>query len=213
MSKPPSARGAVVLCGGRSLRMGQDKATLLLAGVTLLARTVRLVSQVVQPERIVCVAAADQLLPTIPAAIRVVRDPLPDQGPLAALAVGLRALQETEETEATCEAALVVACDTPLLAAPLVELLFDSLGGHDAVVPEVDERLQPLVAVYRLGVADAAERLIASGQQSLRSLIAQIDARQIGEEALRQADPDLLSFQNCNNPASLSRAEALLESL
>jgi molybdenum cofactor guanylyltransferase len=67
-------KGAIILCGGKSSRMGRDKATLPFGPEQMLARVVRLVSEVVEPAKIVVVAAPEQELPVLPAAVAVARD-------------------------------------------------------------------------------------------------------------------------------------------
>ena len=84
------AIGGVILCGGRGRRMGADKARLRFGPELLLQRVVRLVAASAGP--VVVVAAADQDLPPLPADVLVVRDPVPDLGPLPGLAAGCRAL-------------------------------------------------------------------------------------------------------------------------
>src|SRR5262245_18679637 len=99
--------GGVVLCGGRSSRMGQPKAWLPFAGEPLLARVVRLVGEAASP--VVVVAAAGQELPPLLADVEIVRDPEPDRGPLQGLAAGLAALR------GRAAAAFVTSCDAPFL--------------------------------------------------------------------------------------------------
>ncbi len=113
---------AIILCGGGSLRMGRDKAALPFGPDTLLARVVD-VAQVVASE-IVVVGDTSQ---SMPAGIRVVRDPVPGLGPLAALATGL--------TSVGAERALLLACDMPLLVPALLRRLQDLAGDADACVP------------------------------------------------------------------------------
>src|SRR6266481_4244898 len=87
--------GGIVLCGGRSSRMGRPKAWLPFAGELMLARVVRLLSEAVQP--LVVVAAPEQEVPPLPPGVAVVRDEERGRGPLQGLAAGLDALQGQAE--------------------------------------------------------------------------------------------------------------------
>src|SRR5437867_2548222 len=87
--------GGIVLCGGRSTRMGQPKAWLPFAGELMLPRVVRLLSEVVRP--IVVVAAPDQDVPPLSADVGIVRDEERGRGPLQGLAAGLKALRGRAE--------------------------------------------------------------------------------------------------------------------
>ena len=78
--------GGIVLCGGRSTRMGEPKATLPFGPETMLQRVVRLLSTVVAP--IVAVAAREQILPELPANIIITRDEREQRGPLEGVASG-----------------------------------------------------------------------------------------------------------------------------
>ena len=80
-------RGAVVLCGGRSTRMGRDKATLPFGGETLLQRVVGIVQSIV--DDVTVVGRRDQALPELPDAVRVAHDAVEDRGPLG-VALGAR---------------------------------------------------------------------------------------------------------------------------
>ena len=98
--------GGIVLCGGKSTRMGRSKALLPFGPETMLQRVVRLLGSVVQP--IVAVAAVDQALPTLPASVIVTRDERGGRGPLEGLRAGLKALPPE------VEGAYVTSCDVPL---------------------------------------------------------------------------------------------------
>jgi molybdopterin-guanine dinucleotide biosynthesis protein A len=193
--------GAIILCGGASARMGRDKAWLPFGpGETMLDRVMRLVSEAVPAEKIVCVAAPDQPLPRLPERVRVVRDREPHVGPLAGLTSGLAVL------ESDADAVYVTGCDVPLLVPAVVSRLFDLLGEDEIAVPHDGERYHPLAGVYRTGVLSAAEMLLAAGERSLVSLIDRCRSRTVALDALREIDPNLGSLTNCNTPEDYRRA-------
>src|ERR1700686_3246875 len=105
--------GGIVLCGGKSTRMGVPKATLPFGPETMLQRVVRLLGTVVSP--IVAVAAREQVLPELPADAIVPRDEREEKGPLEGLRAGLSALP------ASVEVAYATSCDVPLLVPAFVE--------------------------------------------------------------------------------------------
>ena len=194
--------GAVVLCGGRSTRMGADKATLPFGPETLVERAVRQV-RVACPGPVVVVAASCQDLPALPEGVRVVRDPVADRGPLPALGLGLDSLP------AGTALAYATSTDAPWLAPGWVDLLVESMadGIDAAVVVDADGRPHPLAAVYRVGpVAAAVRELVASGRSRLRDLIDGVPARRIPEGAMRAADPNLRTLRNLNTPDAYRRA-------
>lgn len=198
----------VVLAGGRSRRMGTDKASLRLGGETALLRVVRALGGC--GRLVVVVAAAGQELAPSPA--HVVRDERTDAGPLAALGLGLR-------TAAALGAGSAVVCavDTPLLHPAVAMALLRCLGTHDVALPEVDGRAQPLLATYRTDVAAVAERLLATGQRRLQAVLAELDVRAVSAADLRDdpdvavGDPALRSFASANTPAEWVALTQLLD--
>ena len=82
--------GGIVLCGGRSTRMGSSKALLEFGAETMLQRVVRLLGGVVSP--LVVVAAPGQELPALPASVTVTRDEREGRGPLEGLRAVLKAV-------------------------------------------------------------------------------------------------------------------------
>jgi molybdopterin-guanine dinucleotide biosynthesis protein A len=184
----------VVLCGGRSTRMGQSKAWLPIAGELLLLRILRVLGEVLSP--VVVVAAPGQDLPPLPPAVAVYRDPVEGRGPLQGLAVGLQALT------GRAEAAMVVSCDVPLLQSAFVRRMIALLGEAAICVPQAEGRLHPLSGVYRVEVAPVAERLLAAGKLRVMDLFDEVPTRIVSAEEL--GSPLLASLRNVNTPADLA---------
>ena len=193
---------AVILAGGRSLRMGRAKATLVLGGETLLARVVRAVRPLVGG--IVIVAASDQTIALDPdPTVSVVHDRVRSAGPLPAVARGLEAV--------TADAAFALACDAPFVRADVLRYLASRLGPDDTgVVPEWGGRLQPLVAVYRPTLGAELESLSARGEARLQAVADLPGVVVVPERELRGLDPAGDSFRALNTPADLAAAERLL---
>lgn len=186
-------RGALILSGGQSSRMGRDKATLPFGPELMLHRVIRLVSQIVDPNQIVVVAASQQILPAIPAAVRVTHDERYNRGPLEALAAGLRVVATSSD------AVYVTSCDVPLLVPAFVKRMFEFLGNHQIAVPRDGQLHHPLAAVYRPSVLANVQRLLDAELLRIRSLFDLVDTREVAVEELREVDPDLLSLENLNH--------------
>lgn len=193
------------------MRMGRDKALLPFGDEVLLQRTVRLVGEVVPEKNIVVAAAADQALPQLPPAIKVIRDEAPGLGPLPAIAAGLQALTPS------VEAAFVTGCDAPLLKPAAVAWLFEQLGPRDenerdGVLLQDAERLYPLFAVYRTSAAVRFAAAYRSGGQSLHGAITStlFNVRLLDLDDVRMVDPQLDSLVNCNTLEEYQGALELL---
>src|SRR5262249_49022696 len=146
----------IVLCGGRSSRMGRPKAWLPFGDEVLLQRAVRTLSEVVHP--IVVVAAPGQDLPRIPASIRIVRDEREYLGPLNGLAEGLAAL------DGLSEVAFLSSCDVPFLRPAFIGRIVESLGDSSVCMPEVGGYKHPLAAAYRIAVLPVVRTLLAENR-------------------------------------------------
>ena len=186
----PLLVGGIVLCGGRSLRMGRSKAWLPFGHEPSLSRVVRIVRSVVSP--VVVVAGPIQNVPSLPEDVRLLRDEEEYLGPLAGLGLGLMSLQHE------VGAAFVAACDVPLLLPEFIQLLIDRLEDHDAAVVFDGRHYYGVVAVYRTRLAGLVRRLVASRQLRLRSLFDRCDVRSVELEEVRAVDPDLRSLRNIN---------------
>lgn len=186
--------GAIILCGGRSTRMGRDKATLPFGPELMLPRVVRLLREVVPADAIVVVAAAAQTLPDLPPEVLVARDERAERGPLEGLAAGLRALSDS------VDAAYVTACDVPLLVPRFVQRMFELLGDHEIAVPHDGEFPHPLAAVYRRSVLAKVDTLLAADRLRVRDLYAETDTRQVPVAELVDVDPQLTTLANLNRP-------------
>lgn len=190
---------AVVLAGGRSSRMGADKAAMAWGAETMLGRVVAELSHCF--EELVVVAGPRQDAAAIAlsgAAARVVRDSQPFEGPVAALRLGLARVH--------AEVAFVCACDLPLVSARLALALCEMAVGHDAAIPVVQGRLQVLHAAYGKSCLPALDAMIRRGTRKLQELPPLLDARIVAENELRAHDPELRSFLNVNTPADYTRA-------
>lgn len=194
--------GGIVLCGGKSSRMGVPKATLPFGDEPMLLRVVRLLREVSAPaiHPIAVVAAADQALPTLPAVCRLVRDQRPERGPLEGLAAGIEALS------ADVDAVYATSCDVPLLVPEFVRTLLAKLGGHgsdddfDAVVPIEGEFFHPLAAVYRVSVLDTVRALLAADRLRPAYIFDSVRTCRVDVSQLRAADPQLHTLMNLNRP-------------
>lgn len=195
--------GAIILCGGRSSRMAREKASLPFGPETMLQRVVRLVGEVVPSKQLVVVAAPSQQVPELPNDVIIARDADEFLGPLAAMAVGLKALRKRFTT---MDATFLTGCDYPLMVPAFVEHLFLLLGNFDAAVPFDDNQRHVLAAVYRPGVLTYVEALLAKEQSRMQSLLDEITVREVSADESREVDPLLNSLRNVNSEADYRAA-------
>ena len=184
---------AAVLAGGASRRMGRDKATMAVGGVALASLALAAAARVADP----VVLVAPQGHPARGLAARLVTDP--GEGPLAALAAALGALDAGH--------VLVLAGDHPGLRLELLAHLTGLAGRGQAVACRRGPRLEPLVAVYERAPALAAARARLAdpaGDRSLLGLLAGLRTVVVEEPEWRTLDPDGRSFVDLDDPADLA---------
>lgn len=185
--------GGIILCGGRSRRMGRAKAWLPFGPELMLQRVARLLGEVVGP--IVVVAAPDQDVPKLPGSIIVVRDPVSDRGPLQGLAAGLSALPDEVEL------AYATATDVPFLRPAWVSRLAVLIEARDLAIPDIGGYLHPLAAIYRKKtVSKAVELLLNEGRLRPAFLLEMVEGLRVDASMMAEVDPDLATLRNLNTP-------------
>jgi molybdenum cofactor guanylyltransferase len=184
--------------------MGQPKATLRVGGATLIERTV--VELAGAFDDIVVVAAPESEAIELPSlgGATIVHDDNAYQGPVGALARGLRAARH--------ELAFGCSCDLPMLRSEVASWMLSFTDGYDAVIPRVGEQIQPLHAVYRRRCADALKTMLARGEYRLSAITDAVRTRIISEAEYRRADPEALSCFNINTPEDYARAKTVAAS-
>lgn len=183
---------AFILAGGKSTRMGTEKAFVEYDGRTLLARALDLARSVTPDVRIV--GSPEKFAPFAP----VVEDIFRDCGPLAGIHAALQA--------SSCELNLMLAVDTPFVSwAFLQYLISQARGAPEAavVVPRDNEARQPLCAIYRREFAGAAESALRAGRNRIDVLFDTVPTHVIEPEALETAGFSRAIFRNLNTPQEL----------
>ena len=152
---------AVILAGGKSQRMGTDKALLTIAGETLLARTVRLLHQADYEK--ISVIGREPVPELESKTVHFVADGHPGEGPLAALATALAQASQT---------VLVLPCDLPLLTVDAISWLKAQEVGEYGIVPTTPEgKYQPLFALYQPNILPIIQTMLKHGERSFKSLL------------------------------------------
>ena len=182
---------AFVLAGGKSTRMGQDKAFLSVEGVTMLERSLALVRSVT--EQVWISGDASKFSSFAP----VVEDIYPDHGPLGGIHAALRATATDLD--------LMLAVDLPLVDVRLLRYLLSIADESDSVVTvcEAGGRLHPLCAVYRREFTELAERALIRGQNKIDTLFQETRTRIISEAQLNGIGFSAKMFLNVNSPIDL----------
>lgn len=191
----------VIVAGGKSSRMGRDKAFVLLHGKPLIEHVL---------ERVTPLGAAQTLLiANRPAEYAYLQlpmypDVLPGKGALGGIYSAL--------TYSPTDYSLVVACDMPFLNTALLQRLVNwcvrsADEPPDVVVPVFENHPQGLHAVYRKTCLEPIRADLERDRLKVIGFYDQVKVRYVYPEAYRDLDPEGRSFRNINTPDELSRAE------
>ena len=193
-----------ILAGGKSRRMGRDKALLRIGSTTLL----EIVAQRVTPIASDVFVVASNGSQYAALGFRVVPDLVPESGSLGGIYSALSA--------ATSEQCLVVGCDMPFLNPDLLAFMANQPRDYDALVPVLvgnrsdqgdDVTYETLHAIYSRAALPAIEQRIAAGQLKIADVLHDLRLRRIEEATVRRFDPELRSFFNANTPADFALVE------
>lgn len=188
----------VIQAGGRSERMGRDKARVLLAGRPLITHVLERVAHLGTEVLVTTNAPEDYAF----LGVRLAGDEHPGAGALAGLRTALRAARH--------ETVLVLACDLPFVCLPLLEHMLGLAPEADAVVPRWHGEFEPLHAVYRRTCLPAIERSLDEGRRRMISFLPAVRLTVVEDDQVAAYDPQGLTFFNVNTPDDLRAAERIL---
>ena len=190
----PVAAG-FLLGGGKSSRMGKDKAFLPFRGTTLLEHSLAVLRESCSP--VVVVGRREKFSEYAD----VVEDTFAGCGPLAGIHAGL--------SIAASDLNFFLAVDMPSISAALIKYLVATAAQVNApiVVPRTTRGLQPLCAVYRRSFAKVAEDALRAGKYNIDAAFAGLPIRTVDEDELRRQGYSEQDFFNVNTPEDLRAAE------
>jgi molybdopterin-guanine dinucleotide biosynthesis protein A len=200
LARTPAGATGIVLAGGRSTRFGADKLTAIVDGVPLLHHPILRLAEVCR--EVVVVVAPDAAEPALPLAapVRVVRDAVEGEGPLAGVLAGLGACET--------EWALLAGGDMPeLRTSVLLEMLrVAGESGAEAVALGEGGTVRPLPLVLRVEAARrAAHTLLHTGERRLRALPEALRTAVIDEPTWSALDPERGTLRDIDEAGDLDR--------
>jgi molybdenum cofactor guanylyltransferase len=182
---------AVLLAGGKSSRMGRNKAKMLFRGEPLWKNQLALLRRI-QPSEILVSAQVDP--PWRPPDVKFVGDEQPSRGPLGGIAATLARI--------TTDHVLVLAIDVPFMTEAYLGGLCQQVGQGRGIVPMIADRAEPLVAVYPSEAKDEFAIALSSNDFSLQPLVRRlIKIGRVCQVEVSAGDRPL--FRNLNEPKDL----------
>lgn len=196
----------VILAGGKSRRMGENKAFLRLGNCTLIEHVI---------QKIKCISDELLIISNNPQeyshlGIQTHSDIITNAGTLGGIHAGL--------TYATYNSAICVGCDNPFLHPGLLSYLVSALGKHDAVVPYTCcekgiTTLQTLCAVYSKRCLPIIEQMLNDAELRVHALQKHANLLRINPNKWKEFDSEGCSFFNVNTPEDFENAKVLYSTL
>ena len=183
-----------VVAGGRSRRMGRDKALLGWGGATLIDHAIATLEAVCSDVRVL--SGLQRRYTDRGRAVVV--DVAPEAGPLGGLAAAL--------ADAAPRPVILLAVDMPFVPSALLRELAESLGGWDVAVPVIPAGPEPLCAAYAAGCLDAVRAALAAGDRKMTSFWPSVRVLERPAEELARFGPPERMFRNLNDPTEYTAA-------
>jgi molybdopterin-guanine dinucleotide biosynthesis protein A len=191
---------SIILAGGKSSRLGRNKALQVIDGRSLIQWVVDGLS--IFSTEIIIVTASGETIPCYSTVeIKTVADIYPEKGPLVGIYSGL--------ISSSSSRAVAVGCDTPFLSVSLLRYMTQIHSVYDVVVPRIKNKLEPLCAVYSENCSNPIQRLLEQDELRIDRLFTMIKVKYIEEDEVNRYDPEHLSFFNINSQADLDKARKL----
>lgn len=189
----------VILAGGKSRRMGQDKAFLPFGKGMLIERVIEVIQQVT--DDVILITNTPELYQRF--GLPMFSDVIPEAGSLGGIYTGL--------VYAKTAYSLCLACDMPFVKPEFLRLLCETAAEADVVIPRNTEDFQPLCAGYSRVCREAIRQKIEAGRLKITGFFEQVRVRVIEGELLSRYDPHDVMFFNANTPEEYEKARQMLE--
>ena len=183
---------AAILAGGKSTRMGTNKAVLRVHGRPMIEHACAAVASLCRETILVTNTPEEYAHLQLP----MFGDQFPEHGSLGGLYTAVQAARWPH--------VLVVACDMPLLNPALLAYLIAVRHAADAIVPQWDEFPEPLHAIYAKSCASAMRACLQAKRLKITSFFGACAVRLVSRAEIEAFDPTGMSFRNVNTPEELA---------
>ena len=192
----------IILAGGKSSRLGRNKALEKLGGATLISRVINNISKIAN-EIVIVINHEDvkQQLP-IPKNAKIAVDLYSNKGSLSGIHSGLNSMSG--------KYGIVVARDMPYINYKIFEYLITKTNGHDIVIPNINDRLQPTHAIYSKSCVKEIEKQLINNDLKITNFFSNMKVKEIFEKDLISFKDYDLSFFNINTEEDLNIAKSTI---
>ncbi len=191
MADPTTDMAAIILAGGKSVRMGENKAFIEVDGLPIITRIYTLLKDLFQ--EVIIVTNQKDSFRNFDS--KIYTDLLPDKGALGGLYTGI--------FFSSFQYSFCVACDMPFIKKSLVQYIIQNTKGEDVIVPRTSDGLQPLHAIYSKNCLKPMRKIIEQGKYKIIDFYHLVRVKIVEENDFLTLDPLRESFINVNTPEEL----------
>ncbi len=156
----------IILAGGKSSRMGEDKGLLLLNGVPMVQHLIHLFEELKIPTIIIANNSEYKQF-NLP----IFNDIVEEKGPAGGILTGL--------THSPTEKNIIVSCDSPFVTKELILFLIKSHQENQVTIPFYQNRIHPLIGIYEKSARRIIQSCIERKQLKIRFILEELNTRQI----------------------------------
>lgn len=189
----PLPMTAAVLCGGKSSRMGRAKAFLPYGGKTLIEHRLATIKDLFA--EVVMVANEPESYSQL--RVNVVKDIIPNRGPLVAILSALLVSQY--------EHTFVIACDMPLIDNRLIREMCQRRAGTDVLVLSHEDGIEPLLGIYSKRCVESLEQALFDDNLGTHDFLTGINASLFPLDPIRHCRSALPAYFNVDTPQDYSK--------
>lgn len=179
---------AIILVGGKSRRMGFNKAFLKYGNTTFIEHQIKRLSKIFNEIILSTNDAGIYAHLNLP----IVSDVIPEKGPLSGICAGL--------VRATSSHAFVIACDMPFIQEKVIMYLKEQIDSYDVVVPKTSRGLEPLHAFYSKNCIQPMYRCLNEGRLRIIDFFPEVKVRIVDEQEFKELNQPAQSLINLNTP-------------
>ena len=190
----------IILAGGKSRRLGRNKAIERIGETSLLEKVISVLKQITNEVIIVTGEDTSSVDGLKDKNLKHVKDIFPEKGSLGGIYTGL--------VVSGSQYNFVVACDMPFLNIQLIRYMIETINDHGIVVPKLkDKGYEPLHAIYSKSCIPQIEQLLKTNHLSIKDLIPLVNVKEILDDEIELYDLEHLSFFNINTELDLARGK------
>ncbi|MFA5629252.1 MAG: molybdenum cofactor guanylyltransferase [Dehalococcoidales bacterium] len=192
---------AILLAGGKSSRLGTDKAEVKLNNESVMIQLIA--EKLSELTDDIVVSSNGKFYEAITVPVKWITDVKPGAGSLMGLYSGLLAVKH--------DFAIAVACDMPFINLGLLKYMISLPRDYDALLPKIDGKTEQFHSIYSRNCIPRMEKFLDAGNLKITAFLKDINVKYLSEDIIDKYDPRRLAFFNVNTAEQLSEAQDIFK--